>query len=261
MRTPLLGLILVGCTAAPPMPTAPALPPKGLDVEAVHGLGLFSEERLRAQAMLAQALAQRDAGVLPVEPLHRAWALAAEGRNPLTGDTWGKGLPLWGARRRWGPALGVTGSVSANVFCADDGGCDLAVYGRPLDDDADDRFTLVAPVATKGAAFDAFATAVGQLAPPPPRDPNGGGGLGMLGGSSGSPLQEEDRLRVRAWSGDRRDGKEVSDAQSSFPGFTVAHLQSCLSANESSHCWQRNGRSFSCTASTCCSRLLFDVAE
>ncbi|MDP3155993.1 MAG: hypothetical protein Q8N23_25190 [Archangium sp.] len=234
MRTPLLGLFFVGCTAAPLLPTAPASPPKGLEVEAVHGLGLFSDERARAQVILAEALSQRDAGVFPLETVQRAWALAAEGRNPFSGASCGKGLSSWGARKRWGQALGVTGSVSAQVWCAADAGCELSVYGRPLDDDADDRFTLVAPLAENGAPLSAFATALDQLSPPPPRDSGGLiGGLGM-GNSGGAPIQEEDRLKVRLWPADQRSRTAVPDAQSSFPGFTVTQLQSCLSASETS---------------------------
>ncbi|MDP2269441.1 MAG: hypothetical protein Q8K32_01845 [Archangium sp.] len=232
MRTPLLGLFFVGCTAAPLLPTAPASPPKGLEVEAVHGLGLFSDERARAQVMLAEALAQRDAGVFPLETVQRAWALAAEGRNPFSGASCGKGLSSWGARKRWGRALGVTGSVSAHVGCDEDGGCGLSVYGRTLDDDANDRFTLVAPLAANALALSAFATSLGQLAPPPPSDQSGAGGLGMIGGSMGAPIQEEDRVKVRVWPADQRNRMAVPDAQSSFPGFTVAQLQSCLSAND-----------------------------
>lgn len=232
MRTPLLGIFLVGCTAAPLLPTAPASPPKGLEVEAVHGLGLFSDERARAQVMLAEALSQRDAGVFPLTTVQRAWALAAEGRNPFSGASCGKGLSSWGARKRWGQALGVTGSVSAHVWCEEDGGCGLSVYGRPLGDDADEGFTLSAPLASNGTALSAFATALGQLAPPPPSDKGLAGGLGMIGGSRGAPIQEEDRLKVRVSPADQRSRTAISDAQSSFPGFTVAQLQSCLSANE-----------------------------
>lgn len=232
MRAALFGLFLVGCTAAKLMPTAPASPPKGLEVEAVDGLGLFFEERARTQVLLAQALAQHDAGVFPLETVQRAWALAAEGRNPFSGASCGKPLSSWSARRRWGRALGVTGTVSAHVWCADDGGCELGVYGRPLDEELDVRFTLTAPVAANGPALSAFGTAVGQLAPPRPSDSNGAGGLGMLGGSNGSPIQQEDRLSVRAWPADRRDRTQVSDAQNGFTGLTVAHLQSCLSATQ-----------------------------
>ncbi len=232
MRTPLLGLFFVGCTAAPLLPTAPASPPKGLEVEAVHGLGLFSDERARAQVMLAEALSQRDAGVFPLETVQRAWALAAEGRNPFSGASCGKGLSSWGARKRWGQALGVTGSVSAQVWCEKDGGCELSVYGRPLGAEATDRFTLVAPLARNEGMLSAFATALGQLAPMPPNNNDLVGGLGMSSGAKGPPIQDEDRLKVRVWPADQRIHTERSDEQSSFPGFTVTQLQSCLNANE-----------------------------
>lgn len=232
MRPLLLGLFLVGCSTAPITPAASPGPSQGLDVESVHGLGFFSEERARSQLLLAQALAQRDAGALPAQTLKRAWALAAEGRNPLNGEACGKPLGAVVARKRWGAALGVTGSVGAHVWCADDGGCQLNVYGRPLDDESTDRFTLNAPLAANGDAMAALTAALGQLAPPPPSDGKGGGGLGMIGGSSGAPLQEEDRLLMRTWPADRADRMRDAAARGGYPGLTVAQLKSCLSPNE-----------------------------
>ncbi|MDP1825004.1 MAG: hypothetical protein Q8L48_17235 [Archangium sp.] len=229
MRLALIGLLFVGCSAAPVKTTARG-PVGGLEIEPTSGLGLFADERAQGQVLLASALAARDAGIAPVELTRRAWALAAEGRNPLTGAACGKPLSSYQARQRWGAALGVTGSVGSNVWCEADGGCELNVYGRPLDDTAGERFKLVAPVPAGGPALEALAAALPQLAPPPPDE---GGGLGAILGSLGgsSPIQEEDRLDVRVWPSDHRQRSTLDEPQrrQGFPALTVGQVQTCLS--------------------------------
>lgn len=226
MRLALLGLIFCGCSAAPVVTSPPlSAPVAGLDVEAVSGLGLFADERIRSQELLSAALLARDAGVLPLEVTRRAWKLAAEGRNPLTGAECGKPLYPYEARKRWGRALGVTGSVGSYVGCERDGGaCELSVYGRPLEDEETDRLRLIAPIAKEGDALTALAASVTQLAAPPPRE-GGGDLLGGLGMSS--PIQHEDRLVVRVSAADFRDGVHVDKSQVAFPALTLQHAQAC----------------------------------
>lgn len=232
MRHALLGLlILTGCSSAP---VTPAPPPSavraGLEIEPVSGLGLFADERARSRVLISQAIAARDAGVLPFEVIDRAWALAAEGRNPLDGAACGKRLVEYQARKRWGAALGVTGTVGSNVWCAKDGGCELSVYGRPLDDDAEARFHLVAPLPLEGDALEALASATARLAPPPASE---GGGMGLLGGLGGAqPIQEEDRLEVRVWPADHRDRTKLADEANALPSLTLAQVQTCTSGND-----------------------------
>lgn len=230
MRHALVGLMVVGCSAAPVVPSARA-PAGGLEIEPTSGLGLFADERAQSQALVASALAARDAGIAPVELTRRAWALAAEGRNPLTGAACGKPLGSYGARKRWGASLGVTGTVSSRVWCEADGGCELNVYGRPLEDGASERFKLVAPISAGGAPLDALASALALLAPPAPDERGGGGILGSMGGSA--PIQEEDRLDVRVWHADR-DRTPLDEAQrrQGFPSLTVGQVQTCLSGGD-----------------------------
>lgn len=228
MRNALIGLILAGCSAAPIVPSATRA--TGLELEPIGGLGLFADERARAHVMLSDALSSLDAGLIPLEVTAQAWALAAEGRNPFTGAVCGKSLSPHEARKRWGSALGVTGTVSTHVWCAADGGCELSVYGRPLDDDANDRFTLVAPVPRTGEALTAFASAVTNLAPPAPSE-GSGGILGGMGGSS--PVQEEDRLDVRIWHADNRERTQLDDTKDGFPSLTVGQVQACLTGTDS----------------------------
>jgi hypothetical protein len=234
MRHALLALVLAGCTAAPVTPAAPASTLRtGFEIEPVGGLGLFSDERARSQQVLSQLLTSRDAGVIPLEVTERAWALAAEGRNPLTGAACGRSLPNWSARKRWGPQLGVTGTVRSQVWCESDGGCVLSVSGSPLDaDDEEERFRLVAPIARTGEALSVLSSAALQLAPPPER---GGGGLGMIGGTRGNQaIQDQDLLIMRLWPADHRDRTRVDDSAAGFPSLTVGQVLTCLSANDSS---------------------------
>ena len=205
---------------------------KGLEVEAVSGLGLFSDELTKSRALIAQAVSKRERGVLPFEVTDRAWALAAEGRNPLTGAECGKPLGTYEARRRWGDALGVTGSVSTNVWCGLDGGCEVNLYGRPLDpDDADDRFHWETTIDPTGDALAALENAIPNLAPPAPGALGGGGLLGSMGGNK--PLQEEDLLEVRVWPADQRDRTKPQDEKNAFPSLTVAQVQTCLTGKDS----------------------------
>ena len=229
MRFPVLVLLLVGCTAAPVVKAqAPAAP--GFDVEPISGLGLFADERVRSQELLAAALAVRDAGVLPLEVTTKAWALAAEGRNPLTGAACGVSLGAWQARKRWGAALGIAGSISGHVWCPDDGGCELDVYGNETSGRAVEAFHLEAPIARKGEALGALAAALTQLAPPVP-DPNDSLGIG---GSMGGPrpIQDDDRLEVSVSAADRREREAEDQARrhEAFPSLTVAHALACLPA-------------------------------
>ncbi len=226
MRLALLGLMWCGCSTAPVVAAAPvSRPVTGLEVEAVSGLGLFADERVRSQELLSAALLARDAGVLPPEVTRRAWALAAEGRHPFSGAACGKPLYPYEARKRWGRALGLTGSVGSYVGCERDGGCELSVYGRPLDEEEAERFTLTAAISRDGEALTALAAAIPQLTSPPPSE-GGGGLLGGLGGMS-SPVQEEDRLAVQVWAADSRDGIRVDKSQVPFPALTLQHAQVC----------------------------------
>jgi hypothetical protein len=231
MRQALLVLVFTGCSAAPVVPATPAKPAGALEIEPVSGLGLFGDERMGGQLLLASGL--KDAGIADVQVLARGWELPAEGRNPLTGAQCGRPLGSYEARKRWGRALGVTGSVSSNVWCADDGGCELSVYGRPLDDEAGERFKLVAPISRDEAPLVALAAAVSRLAPPAP-SPEGAGGL-LLGGMGGTaPLQEDDRLEVRVFRADHRDRVKLDDAQQrgSFPGLTLGQVQACAGTDD-----------------------------
>lgn len=213
------------------VPTAPASTrAAAFEVEAITGLGLFAEERAQSQALLAATLRARDAGVVPPQVTTRAWALAAEGRNPLTGAGCGSPLGSWQARKRWGPALGIAGSLSGHVGCQDDGGCDLTVNGSTLDGNPAERFRLVAPIPREGEALGVLASALPQLAPPAP-EPNGGGGLGMLRGMGGSrPIQDEDRLEVSVWAADQRDRTKLDSSRrhEAFPALTVDQVLACL---------------------------------
>lgn len=231
MRHALVGLMFVGCSAAPVVPSARA-PVGGLEIEPTSGLGLFADERAQSQALVASALLARDAGIAPVDLTRRAWALAAEGRNPLTGAACGKPLGSYDARKRWGAALGVTGTVSSQVWCETDGGCELNVYGRPLDDGANGRFKLVAPISAGGAPLDALTSALALLAPPAPDESGGLGGLlGSRGGSA--PIQEEDRLDVRVWHADLdRTPLDETQRVQGFPSLTVGQVQTCLSGGD-----------------------------
>jgi hypothetical protein len=234
MRFVLAGVMVLGCVAAPVVPTVRA-PTGGLDVEATSGLGLFADEREQSRALVASALAARDAGLAPIELTARAWALAAQGKNPLTGVACGQPLGASEARKRWGEALGITGSVSSQVWCELDGGCALTLYGRPLDDSAGERFTLVAPLSARGGPLDALSAALPRLAPPPAAERGAGGGLGLVSGKAVStPLQEEDRLDVRVWNADRdRIPLEEAQRHQGFTALTVEQVQACVSGTDS----------------------------
>lgn len=206
---------------------------KGLEIEAVSGLGLFSDELTRSRVLIADEVSKRGQSVLPFEVTDRAWALAAQGRNPFTGAECGKPLGNYQARKRWGAALGLSGHVSSNVWCEADGGCVLNVGGRPLDDDdADDRFRWETEISSSGDALGALATAITTLAPPKPGEGGMAGLFGALGGPR--PIQEDDLLEVNIWPADHRDRTVVDDDKSGFPSLTVAQVQTCLSADDSS---------------------------
>ena len=190
MRSAIVGLMLIGCSAARVVP-ASAPRSGGLDVDPVSGLGLFADERARSRTILVSGLSI-DAGLIDPEVTARAWALAAEGKNPLTGAACGKPLGVWQARQRWASALGITGNVTSSVWCESDGGCELEVVGRTTDDLADDRFHLVAPFSAAGNALISLTSAVARLAPPAPNPGASGDLLGSLG--AGAPVQEVDRL-------------------------------------------------------------------
>ena len=205
-----------------------AAPAARLEVEAISGLGLFADERAQSQALLAAALSARDAGVVPPEVTAKAWALAAEGRNPLTGAACGSPLGPWQARKRWGPALGIGGSVNGHVWCHDDGGCELNVHGGPIEGPAGPRFHLEAPITREGAALTALGPALSQLVPPAPDDTLGVGGLlGSMGGAQ--PLQDDDKLDVSVSVADQRGrGAQDQRRHDAFPALTVEQVLACL---------------------------------
>ena len=227
MRLAFLGLLLCGCTVAPVASSAPvSRPASGWDVEPVSGLGLFADEDARGQELVFAELSTRDAGVVPLEVTRRAWKLAREGKNPLTGAECGKPLYPFQARQRWGLALGVTGTFASYASCERDGGCELKVYGRPLKEEEGPGGELAAPLAREGNAMTALASAVSRLAPPPTSE---GGGSDLLGGLAGSssPVRTEDRLVVRAWPADARARNQGNDEQAPFPTLTLQHVQTC----------------------------------
>lgn len=230
MRRALLSVLLVGCSAAPVPPAAPA-PSKemGLEIEAVSGLGLFADERVKSRALIAEKVG--GAGVLPLEVTDRAWALAAEGKNPLTGASCGRPLARYQARRRWGTELGISGLVTSHVWCRADAGCELRVTRRALgEDDANDRASWHAPVSSSGAPLDALAAALPTLEPWQANQ--GGGGLGLLGSAGGpKPVQTEDLLVLRVWPADGRDRTRPPEGQQGFPSLTVGQVQTCLSGD------------------------------
>lgn len=226
-----LALAVAGCTTTSPSPAPPA--PRGprYDVEPVSGLGFFADERERSRQLLSAGLAQRGLDTAPVE-LERAWALAAEGKSPLTGQDCGKPLSRYAARKRWGTALGVDAVAAGHVWCGADGGCELSVSGGPVDGEGD-RFRWLAPIAREGDAFASLQASVARLAPPP-ADELGGGGLGLLGGLAGpQPIQREDRLEVSAWLADER-APERRAPTPALEGLTVEQVSACLSPGDDS---------------------------
>lgn len=234
MRRVILFVSLVSCSAAPvtPLPSVSSTQ-KGFEVEAVSGLGLFSDELSKSRVLLADEVLKRGQSVLPFEVTDRAWALAAQGRNPLTGAECGRPLGSYQARKRWGSAIGLTGNVSSNVWCEADGGCVLHVSGRPLDDeDAEDRFRWETEIAPTGDSLGALATAVTKLAPPKPGESGMAGIFGAMGGMR--PIQETDLLEVNIWPADQRDRTRVDDDKSGFPSLTLAQVQTCLGTDDDS---------------------------
>jgi hypothetical protein len=220
-------LTLCACSTTPaPKGRAPRQP--RYDVESVSGLGLFRDERERARALLKAALERQGVAVAAAE-LDQALALAAEGRNPLTGQACGRPLSRYAARRRWASSLGVEGSVSAYVFCEDDGGCELSVYGGPIHGEGDD-FSLVAPVARDGRSLVALEGALVRLAAPPTTQGQGGLGVGGLG-SRPRAIQREDRLEVRASPADHRTSSKAPEP--AVAGISVEQLAACLGAADS----------------------------
>lgn len=226
--TPLLALVVAGCTTPPPpAPVAPKGP--RYDVEPVSGLGFFADERERSRQLLAAGLAQRGVETAPAE-LERAWALAAEGKSPLTGQACGRPLSRYAARKRWGAALGVDASASAHVSCRADGGCELSVTGWPVEGEGD-RLRLEAPFARDGEAFAALRDAIAHLAPPAPSE--GGGGLGLIGALAGpQPIQREDTLEVTAYLGDHRADATRRAPQPAVEGLSAEQVAACLAPGD-----------------------------
>ncbi|MEW6434677.1 MAG: hypothetical protein AB1730_24530 [Myxococcota bacterium] len=139
--------VAAGCSSAPPPPPGPPAP--RYDVEPVSGLGFFRDERERSEALLAQALRAHGIEPAPAALSAKAWALAAAGKSLLTGQDCGRPLSRAEARRRWAAVLGLAGSASGHVWCGGDGGCELSMYGSPVDDDGE-RLRLVAPLSARG---------------------------------------------------------------------------------------------------------------
>ena len=219
-------LLLCGCTVAPVVSSTPvARPASGWDVEPISGLGFFADEDARGQELLFAELSTRDAGVVPLEVTRRAWKLAGEGKNPLTGAECGKPLYPFQARQRWGKALGVTGTFAGYAGCESDGGCELKVYGRPLEEEEGPGLEFAAPLAREGDALKALAFAVSRLAAPSTSEGGAGDLLGL--GSSSSPVRTEDRLVVHAWPADARSRTQGNDEQTPFPTLTLQHVQTC----------------------------------
>ncbi|MCA2977325.1 MAG: hypothetical protein INH41_03455 [Myxococcaceae bacterium] len=217
------GLALWACSTAAPRAHAPRRVRH--DVEAVSGLGLFRDERERARALLAAALERQGVAVAPAE-VEQAWALAAEGRHPLTGQVCGRPLVRDEARRRWAASVGVEASVSASVFCEADGGCELSVYGHPLHDEGE-SVRLVAPIARDGSPLVALEEALAHVAAPPPSEGRGGLGVGGLGSRG---VQREDRLRVVASPADRR--RRADAPEPPLTGLSLEQVSACLGAGD-----------------------------
>lgn len=222
----LLSSLLVSCvTATLPWERRAMGAPPELEVQAVDGLGLFEEEQEQSRELVAKALRAR--GLLVADPgaVERAWATAAEGKNPLTGLECGRPLSEWEARKRWGATLGLLASIDGNAWCEDDGGCSLSLNARPIGDGGVAGFPLEAPL-QRGPALRALEASLGQLAAPKPEE-GGAGGLGLLGGLGGGAVQREDLLHQRAWWEDwRYPMREHADAP--FPALTVAQVDACL---------------------------------
>lgn len=217
--------VVAGCTSAPP-PPPPGPPAPRYDVEPVSGLGFFRDERERSEALLAQALRARGIEPASADISVKAWALAAAGKSPLTGDDCGRPLSRYEARKRWATVLGVAGSASGNVWCGGDGGCELSVYGGPVDGEGE-RLRLVAPMPREGDALTTLQDALTRLAPPP--ESEGGGGLGLIGGLAGpQPIQREDKLDLRAHHADSRARHVGKAPEPPLEGITVEQLTSCL---------------------------------
>lgn len=226
----LLSAAVVGCASAPPPPPSPPAP--RYDVEPVSGLGFFRDERERSEVLLAEALRAHGVEPAPAEVATRAWALARDGKSLLTGEDCGRPLGRYEARKRWATVLGLAGSASANVWCGGDGGCELSVYGGPVDGEGE-RLHLVAPFPRDGDALTTLQGALAHLAPPPKSE--GGGGLGLIGGLAGpQPIQREDRLEVRAHHADNRARASGKAPEPPLEGVAVEQLMTCLAPGDDS---------------------------
>lgn len=220
-----------GCTTAPPRPP-PGPPAPRYDVEPVSGLGFFRDERQRSEALLGEALRAHGVEPAPRDVAASAWALARDGRSPLTGQDCGRPLLRYEARTRWAKVLGLAGSASGNVWCGDDGGCELSVYGGPVDGEGE-RLRLTAPFPRDGDALTALPGALARLAPPPSQE-GGGGGLGLGGLAGAQPIQREDRLEVRAHHADSRARASGKAPEPPLEGVGVEQVAACVSPGDDS---------------------------
>ncbi|MFZ5442472.1 MAG: hypothetical protein ACOZQL_20855 [Myxococcota bacterium] len=232
MRRALLSLLLgIGC-ASPGVTPQPGERAPRLDVGEVNGLGLFRDERARARQLVARALSARGVSIAPPEELERAWTLAADGRSPLTGESCGRPLPRWLARRRWGAALGVSGSASASASCPQGGACALTVYSTAVDGGPPSM--LVAELDSASAALPALEASLARLAPPP-NTTTGVGGLGLLGARGHRALRQADELELSVSPADVRVTSPLSrEDRARALGLTVEQVTSCLSSDDSS---------------------------
>lgn len=217
MRSALLALALSGC-ALPAVRLATPFPTPRLEVEPVWGLGFFEDEEPAAQALVAEALRARGFEVAEPEQTRAAWALAAEGRDPLTGRACGRRLSSWAARERWGAALNLKGSISPHVWCTEQGGCALSLSG--------DAGWMHAPLAPGEAPLAALRAALSALSPPPASKAGGGGlGVGGLGTRSGG-AREADRLVTTSYAADVR--RRTDDRAPPFPTLAAEPIAACL---------------------------------
>jgi hypothetical protein len=228
MRLSLLGLALSSlsssCASSPFTWGGGETPVAQVEVQAVDGLGLFEDEQQESRVLVASALAARGLSVADPSKVERAWAAAAEGRNPLTGLECGRPLTEWEARKRWGTALGFVASIDSHAWCEEDGGCSLSLDSRAIGDGGVPGFPLVAPL-QPGPALRALEVALQHLAPPEAEE--GAGGLGLLGGLGGGGAQREDVLHQRAWREDWRYATRDHPG-APFPSLTPQQVDLCL---------------------------------
>lgn len=252
MRLILLGVVLIlgGCVGAPerrgPQPPASAV----FEVAAVSGLGLFADEQARAQALLARAFLDRGVLVANPEAINRAWAMAAEGRDPLTGVVCGMPLNASSALERWGSALGLGGRIDTGVTCPN-GVCRLVIGGVSLEGYPVDRLDLEAPVDSGADALSALDTALQRLVVRKAE-------LRPSVTPDGRRLRKVDALQVHVTPADHRENQRVDEtvfqslAPESFLSCFDEHLDLLVETSAHGEVARCEGQSLSDMASTAC---------